>query len=145
MSAVDDIFTHLDANSTKLATGTSLFKYAMNESTGRAVFIIPTPGLAPIEKMSAGKPAITQPRVQIVTRTTKAAGGAGIPGSTGTYNLACDVRDILGSIANTTVGGIQFLRISALQSDPFNIGRDDAGRILFGQNFQCLRTPTSQA
>lgn len=145
MAAIDDVASHLDSNSTKVTAGTSLFKHSMAESTGRSVHVISTPGLPPIEKMSAGKPAMTRPRFQIVTRTSKAVGGSGVPGTTATYNLACDMRDILGSIANTTVGGVQYQRIHALQSDPFNIGRDDAGRVLFGQNFECLRSPTTQA
>lgn len=145
MAAVDDILSHLDSNSTKVTAATSLFKYSIAESTGRAVFVIPTPGLPPIEKFSAGKPAMTRPRVQIVTRSTKPLGGQGVAGSTATYALACDMRDILGSIANTTVGGVQYQRIHAVQSDPYNIGRDEAGRVMFAQTFDCLRTPTTQA
>ena len=145
MSAADDIMAYLDSNSTKVTAATNLFKNAVAESSGRAVFVIPVPGLPAIEKFSGSVPAMTRPRVQIVTRSTKALGGQGIPGSTATMDLAEDMRDLLVGVTNTSVNGITYQRIFALQSEPFNIGRDEAGRHLFSQNFQCLRSPTTQA
>ena len=145
MSAADDILAYLDNNSTKVTAATNLFKNAVGESSGRAVFVIPVPGLPAIEKFSGTTPAMTRPRVQIVTRSTKAVGAQGIPGSTATMDLAEDMRDLLVGVANTSVNGITYQRIFALQSEPFNIGRDEAGRHMFAQNFQCLRSPTTQA
>ena len=145
MGAADDVLAYLDSNTTKLTAGANLFKHAMCESTGRAVFVIPVPGLPAIEKFSGTVPAITRPRVQIVTRTQKSTGAQGNPGSTATMDLAEDVRDLLVGVANTSVNGITYQRIFALQSEPYNIGRDEAGRLLFAQNYQDLRSPTTQA
>ena len=145
MSAADDIHAYLDSNSTKVTSATNLFKYAIAESTGRAVFVIPVPGLPAIEKFSGSVPAMTRPRVQIVTRSTKSLGGQGVPGTTATMDLAEDMRDLLVGVTNTSVNGTQYQRIFALQSEPYTIGRDDAGRHLFAFNVQCMKTPTTQA
>ena len=145
MGMQDDVLAYLDSNSTKVTAGSNLFKNAMGESTGRAIFVIPTVGLPAIEKFSGSVPAMTRPRVQIVTRSTKAVGAQGIPGSTATMDLAEDMRDLLAGVTNASVNGTQYQRIFCLQSEPYNIGRDEAGRLLFAQNYQVLRSPTTQA
>ena len=145
MSAADDILAYLDNNSTKVTAATNLFKNAVGESSGRAVFVIPVPGLPAIEKFSGTTPAMTRPRCQIVARTTKPLGGQGIPGSTATMDLAEDMRDLLAGIANTSVNGTQYQRIFCLQSEPYNIGDDAAGRHLFAFTVQGIKSPSTQA
>ena len=145
MSAADDVLAYLDSNSTKVTAGTSIFKNSIAESSGRAVFVIPVPGLPAIEKFSGSVPAMTRPRVQIVTRSSKALGSQGVPGTTATMDLAEDMRDLLAGVSNTSVNGTQYQRIFCLQSEPFNIGRDDSGRHMFAFNVQCIKSPTTQA
>ena len=145
MGMADDVLAYLDTNSTKVTAGSNLFKNAMGESTGRAIFVIPTVGLPAIEKFSGTVPAMTRPRCQIVARTTKPLGGQGIAGSTATMDLAEDMRDLLAGVTDTAVNGTQYQRIFCVQSEPFNIGDDDAGRHLFAFTVQAIKSPSTQA
>lgn len=143
MPFVDDLVVLLDT-STKVAAGSSLFKNAMPESTGRAVFVVEYPGLPAVEKFSGELPAMTRPRAQVTVRSTKPSGGSGIPGSTATRNLAQDMWELVVGVANETVNSVLYQRIAPLQ-DPFFLRHDEAGRAVFAFNVEALRSATTQA
>lgn len=144
MAFGDDLLAFLDAGSTKITAGTNAFKNAVTETTGRAVFVIETPGLPAIEKFGGELPAITRPRAQIMVRSTKAVGGSGIAGSTGTRILAQDMWELCVGVTDENMNSIRYLRCEPLQ-DPFSLGHDEAGRAMFAFNVQAMRTPTTQA
>lgn len=141
-SFASDLVVYLDAQSTKVTAGSSLFKNVVTDSTGRAVFVIGYAGMPDIDKFSGTYPAMTRPRAQVMVRSTKAVGGDGVPGSTATENLARDMWDIL-HVANTTVNSVQYQRIVPLQ-EPFFLERDEAQRATFVFNVAGLRSPTTQ-
>src|SRR4051812_31184330 len=114
MAFVDDLVALLDT-STKIAAATSLFKNSMPETTGRAVFVTEYPGSAAVEKFSGVLPAMTRPRAQIVARSTKAVGGDGIAGSTGTRVLIQDMWELVVGVANQSVNSVLYQRIAPLQ------------------------------
>ena len=143
MSLADDLVTYLDANST-LTAGTNLFKHSLPETTSRCVAVIETPGMPAIEKFGVGLPAMTRPRAQIIARSTKAVGGAGIAGSTGARHLAKHCWETLTTVVNTTAvsPGILYQRIEPLQ-DPWLLHHDEAGRAVFVFNVQAMRTAST--
>lgn len=142
MSFAADLVAYLDTNSTKVTAGTSLFTNMVSESTGRAVFVVSYGGLPPVDRFSGTYPAMTRPRVQVVVRSTKPAGGDGIGSSTGTENLAFDMWDLC-HVANGTLNSNTYQRVVPLQ-DPFYLERDEAGRAIFVFNAEALRSATTQ-
>ena len=143
MPFADELVAYIDSNSTALTAGTNLFKNAVVETTGRAVFVVETPGAPAIDKFSGTLPAITRPRCQVMVRSTAAVGGAGIPASTGTRALAQDVWEVLYGIVNTSLSGKTYLRVEPLQ-DPFFLRHDEAGRACFAFNVQAMRAASTQ-
>ena len=143
MSFAGDLVAYLDSNSTKVTAGSNLFTNLVSETTGRAVFIVTYGGLPPIDKFSGTLPAMTQPRAQVIVRSTKPSGGDGIGSSTGTENLAFDMWDLC-HVANGTLNSNTYQRLQPLQ-DPFYLERDEAGRALFVFNCEAMRAATTQA
>lgn len=141
MPFADDLVVYVDAQSTALTAGTSLFKNSVPETTGRACFIVETRGQSAIEKFG-GLPAMTRPQADVVVRSTKAVGGAGIASSTGTRSLAQDVWEILVQVANTSLNSKTYQRVTTL-SDPYYMGTDEQGRALFGFQVSALRAATT--
>lgn len=139
----DDLVAHIDTNSTFTA-GTDLFLNTILETTSnrRAVFVMEVPGEAAVEKMGGVLPAMTRPAADILVRSTKAIGGNGLASSTGTRSVAQDLWELLIGITNTSVNGKTYQRISPA-SDPFLMGRDDLGRVLFGFRVDGLRAATT--
>ena len=140
----DDLVAYLDTNSTKVTAATNLFKHAIVETTGRAVFVIETMGAPNIEKFSGSLPAMIRPRASITVRSTASVGGAGIAGSTGTRDLAGDMWDLLVGVANTSVNSKTYQRVECLQT-PFFLRRDEKGRAHIVFNVQAMASPTTQA
>ena len=140
----DDLAAHIDSNSTAFTAGTNLFVNTIRETTAnvRAVFVMETAGEASIEKFSGGGPAMTRPSADILIRSTKAVGGDGAASSTGARTVAQNLWGLLDRIANTSVNSKTYQRISAAQ-EPYLMGRDDLGRVLFGFSVDGLRAPTT--
>jgi hypothetical protein len=140
----DDLAAHIDSNSTAFTAGTNLFLNVIRETTSnvRACFVIETPGEAAVEKMSGGLPAMTRPSADVLVRSTKAIGGEGIASSTGTRSVAQDLWELLVQISNTSVNGKTYQRITAAH-DPYMMGRDQQGRVLFGFRVDALRAATT--
>lgn len=143
MSWGDDLVAHIDSNSTFTA-GTDLFVNTILDTTSnrRAVFVIETPGEPAVEKLGGSLPAMTRPAADILVRSTKAIGGAGLASSTGTRSVAQDLWELLVGIANTSVNGKTYQRITPA-SDPYLMGRDEQGRVLFGFRVDGLRAATT--
>ena len=142
MPFVDEIVSHLDSQSTKIAAGTSLFKNAVVETTGRAVFVIETPGSPAHDRFGSALPAMVRPRAQSMTRSTKAIGGEGVPASTGTRSLAQDMWEIVTAIKDQTLSSVYYQRVEPLQ-DPWLLHHDEAGRAVFVFGVEALRTATT--
>ena len=144
LSFGDDLAAHIDSNSTAFTAGTNLFLNVIRESTSnvRAVFVIETQGDSAVEKMAAGLPAMTRPSADVLVRSTKAVGGDGLASSTGTRSAAQDLWELLVQIANTSVNGKTYQRITAAH-DPYLMGRDQQGRVLFGFRVDALRSATT--
>lgn len=141
MSLAGDLRVYVDANSTRVTVGTSLFQNAIPETTGRAVFIIETRGREAVEKFG-GLPAMVRPRADIIARSSKAVGGAGLAGSTGTEDLIKEMWDILVTPSNTTINSKTYQRVTA-ETSPYLLGRDEAGRALFGFSVQAMASAST--
>lgn len=139
-----ELLTYLDSGSTKIAAGTSLFLNATPDTTGRSVCVIETPGSPAYDRYGSALPAMTRPRAQIVTRSTKAVGGEGIAASTGTRSLAQDMWELVTGIKDVTLSPAYYQRVVPLQ-DPFLLHHDEAGRAVFIFNIEALRTATTNA
>lgn len=139
----DDLVAHIDSNST-FAAGTDLFLNTIRDTTSnrRAVFVIEVQGDGPVEKMGGALPAMTRPSADLLVRSTKAIGGDGQASSTGTRSVAQDMWELLNGIANTSVNGKTYQRITAAH-DPYLLGRDEAGRVMFGFRVDALRAATT--
>ncbi len=144
MPFIDEITTYIDSASTKVAVGTSLFKNAVTETTGRAVFVIETPGSPPYDRFGSFMPGMVRPRAQVMTRSTKAVGGEGVPASTGTRSLAQDMWEILQGIADQTLSSVYYQSVDVLQ-DPWLLHHDEAGRAVFVFGIEALRTASTNA
>ena len=142
----DDLAAHIDSNSTFTA-GTDLFLNTIRETTSnrRAVFVMEVQGGEAIERMGAGTlPAMTRPSADILVRSTKAIGGDGLASSTGTRSVAQDLWELLVGISNASVNGKTYQRITAAH-DPYLMGRDQQGRVLFGFRVDAMRTATTNS
>lgn len=144
MPLAADLVALLDANSTKITAGTSLFQNALPETTGRCVAVFETPGLPAVEKFATDLPAIERPRCQIMARSTASVGGSGIAGSTGTRVLIGDMWEIVQTVQNENVNSNYYERLMPLQS-PFFLRHDEKGRAVFMFNVQVMKAPTTNA
>jgi hypothetical protein len=144
MPFADDVAAYIDSNSTAFTAGTNLFVNVIRDSTSdrREVFVIEVQGEPAIEKLSAGLPAMTRPSADVIVRSTKAIGGDGLASSTGTRTVAQNLWGLLVGVANTSVNGKTYQRITAAH-DPYLMGRDQLGRALFGFTVDGLRAPTT--
>ena len=141
-----DLAAYIDTNSTFTA-GTDLFLNTIRETTSnrRAVFVIETQGEPAIERMGAGTlPAMTRPSADVLVRSTKAIGGDGLASSTGSRSVAQDLWELLVGISNASVNGKTYQRITAAH-DPYLMGRDQQGRVLFGFRVDAMRTATTNS
>jgi hypothetical protein len=140
----EDVLAHIDSNSTAFTAGTNLFVNTLRDTTAnvRSCFVIETQGEAAIEKFSGPLPAMTRPSADVIVRSTKAIGGEGISSSTGTRVVAQNLWGLLVRVANTSVNGKTYQRISAAH-EPFLMGRDELGRVMFGFRVDGLRAPTT--
>lgn len=140
MGAVEDINTYLasTAGGGTLGTeGTSIFEFAVVETTGRAVFTFEYPGAPPSQGYGSSGVFIENQRVQVLCRSTKPSVGA-IAETNGARGLAHHVMRKLNRVVNTTLSGTTYLRIEPLQS-PFFLDRDETGRVLFACNYEVQR------
>lgn len=132
MGLVEEVGVFLDAASTRFTLGTNLFLNFMPDEPATATVIIEYPG-APPEDVFARRPAIEQPRFQLVCRSSGDNTGPTI----GRANVDVGFTTFH-QVANQTLSGSTYLSISALQS-PFLLDRDARGRVEFACNFEVMR------
>ena len=129
MSTVLDIATYIDAQLAALTIGTNLFIGRMPETPDQCVVVYEYGGTGPTNTLGTGGAIIESPRIQISTRATN---------YTAAETLARSVWGVLEGIANKTLSGTLYQRVTAIQS-PFPLERDSVDRILFVQNFEVTR------
>lgn len=129
---LDDIATHLAANSTRLTVGTNLTKGYMPASPATCTTIFETGGLAPIKAFSTGTVdrVWEQPSIMVHSRSTDYQTAR---------NTIEDVFTILDGIGNTTLSGTRYGRIDAIQS-PIDIGQDSNDRHMLSVNFNVMKS-----
>lgn len=143
MGLADDVAAYIDSNSTVFTAGTNLFINTIRDTTAnvRACFVIETQGADNVEKFG-GLPAMTRPSADILIRSTKAIGGEGEASSTGTRTLAQNVWGLLVGLSNQSVNSKTYQRVTA-SHEPYLMGRDPLGRVLFGFRVDAMRAPTT--
>lgn len=100
---------------------TNLYIGYLPSSPDTALAIIPTAGYAPESKLAYDKPTI-----QLFARGVLFTQG---------YNLLEAVYNVLQSLGSKDISGIHFVDITAIQSKPVTLGRDEQDRSLFSQNY----------
>lgn len=132
---LDEVGTYLAANiigATALTLGTNLFLGRLPDAPDTCVAIFETGGTLPEQTMGSGLASIERPRIQVVTRR---------PGYSDARILAYNVWNTLEGVANESLSGTRFLRVSAVQS-PYPLERDSTDRIIIVQNFDVLKVPS---
>lgn len=126
------------------STGAASIVYrSVVESTGVLLALMETPGLSPVRTYGDGAvSAIERPRLQLLSRTTSPSSGSDVPFSSGASSAIRRAAGLLENISNTTIGGSTFHRVATVQA-PYQLQRDDAGRILFAANFDVWWAPSS--
>lgn len=138
MPILTEVATYLAANSTLAVggvTGTLQITQMTDDMANTVVALYETGGSATVKAFSTGAGAARvyeQPGLQALSRSTSyatARASAGI------------VYDLLDGISNTTMTGVTYLSVDAVQP-PFAIGRDDNERHLISVNFQVKKATT---
>lgn len=131
---LDELGTYLAANisgATALTLGTNLFLGRLPDSTDTCVALFETGGTFPSHTMGgASSPVFERGRLQVVTRAS---------GYATARTLAGDVWSTFEQIADETLTGTRYLRVTAVQS-PFPTERDSTDRILVVQNFDVIKS-----
>ena len=148
MGMVEELATHVDANSTRATIGTTLFANDLPHSTRATMAIMETPGGPPGQHFGDNDlPGWERPSVMFVARTTAPASGTTVPVPTNARRLLQDAFTIVQRIANenvgsTAVGTSYYLRIEPAQS-PYLTRIEDDGRQVFAFNASVWRTPST--
>lgn len=133
MGMVEEVSAYLAAQIPATFTvGTNLFLNFLPDEPATAAAIFETPGRAPDDTFGQAA-AIEMPRFQLVTRSSGDNTGPTIARA----NIDAAWLKLHG-VANQTLSGSTYLRISAVQS-PFLLDRDPRGRVEFAANFEVLR------
>ncbi len=129
MSTLIDVATYLDAQLATLTIGVNLFVGRMPDAPDTCVTLFEYGGSAATETLGTGLPVLENPRVQVLTRGVTYAA---------TETMARAVWSALQAIQNSTLSGVLYQRMSAIQG-PFPLERDTQDRILFVQNYMVMR------
>lgn len=133
---LDDIITILKTGGST-ADGTEIYAGFLPEKPDNVIVVYETGGMGPIRAMRAapGQPVAEQPRIQIAVR------GAAYDYATVRTKINA-VYKLLEGYGDTTVNGVRYLWIGAVQS-PFPLQRDNAqGRPLLAVNFDVTKELT---
>lgn len=131
---LDEIGTYLAANisGTTLTLGSNLFLGRLPDAPDTAVAIYESGGTLPDHTMGgASIPVVERARIQVVSRAV---------GYSAARAVAENVWTALEGIADESLSGKRYLRVTALQS-PFPLERDTSERVIVAQNFEVLKTP----
>ena len=131
---LNDAFTYLQANSTRLSS-TNLTLGFMPETPATVTTLYESAGLFPLHffSTSTGTRGYEQPALQAISRSTSYQTAR---------NTAEDIFTVLDNVAGAnlpTATGPLYVRIDAVQS-PFQIDRDDNDRFRIGVNFNVIKT-----
>lgn len=133
MGMVEEVASYLTAQlSTRFQLGVNTFINFLPDEPATAAAIFETPGRAPDDTFGQAA-AIEMPRFQLVTRSSGDNTGPTIARA----NIDAAWLKLHG-VANQTLSGSTYLRISAVQS-PFLLDRDPRGRVEFACNFETMR------
>lgn len=130
MGMAEDLVTFLDSNSTRFTAGTNLFINRLPHEPATCAGLVETGGAPPNYTLGPStKPAWENPAFQMSFRSTS---------STKARADAQAAWDLLESVANQTLSGTTYLRITMTQS-PFLLKRDEQDRPVFAFNGSCMR------
>lgn len=132
MSVLEDLGGYLDSQSALVTLGTNFFYSLLPENPDNCAAIIEVGGVAPVfTQGSNNAPKIERPQVQLLVRNTSYATGA-----SNAYTLYL----ILTQIANQSINGTTYLRVSAM-GNPSLLERDLNKHCLFTCNFDVQYLP----
>lgn len=126
-----EIVTYLAAQVGGLVASTNLFFSRLPDQPNAAVGIFSTGGAAPFVTQVGQSQAdlkVGRPSFQVKVRDPVYANG---------YAVACNIFTALQKVVEQTIvgGGSTWHSITALQSQPFDLGRDEKQRHCWVQNF----------
>jgi len=114
---------------------------SMVESTGVLLALYEGPGAPPVRTFGdAGQPSIERARLQVLVRSTAPTGGADVPLSSAAMGVARQAYLVLDGVVNTTIAGSTFQRVEPVQP-PYQLQRDEQGRIIFAANYDVWWSP----
>lgn len=113
--------------------GTNLFLSTMPESPDALIAVYETSGDRPSFTMGSAATAIDRPSIQVLVR--------GVRGDYVTArDTAEDIRTLLGALSNTTLSGVNVMRVEPA-SWLLPLGDDENARPVISQNFDCMTRP----
>lgn len=128
MTILEAVGDYLQTNSHG-TLGSSLFLAVMPDTPDACVCVYEKPGMTPQMTMGSAPWIIDQPGIQIICRAGR-----------GDYPTARDkadaIRLLLSAVTNTTISGINVMRIEA-EGAVLPMGEDSLGRPLVSVNFAC--------
>jgi len=98
------------------------------------IAVLPYPGLPPARVFGASLPAYEDSRVQIQARSSDYASA---------QRLASDAMNALDWMLDTTLNGVRYHAIEALQRPAFKLGLDENARTIFAANFAVRRAAST--
>lgn len=103
---------------------TNIFYESLPASPNAAVAVFSTGGFE-----SANFMGYDDPTIQVRVRDTS---------PTGAYNRISAIYNVLQGLKHTNLvsGGIRVISVTAIQSSPENIGKDEQGRLEYTQNYR---------
>ncbi len=136
---LDEVAAYITTNSTSFTAGgtTGNMGKGQMDDTQPATFVglFHNPGSGPMHAFSTGNMTerlYEQPMLQVLSRSTSLA--------TALLN-AYKLHSLLDGVSNTTMTGVRFLSIQALQN-PGYIGHDENRRFLVSANYRVKRETT---
>jgi hypothetical protein len=130
MALLEDLGGYLDTQSASITLGTNFFLGYLPETPSDCVALLGMDGASPLFTHGAtNTPAIERPNVQLLVRHSSYATG---------QSLSETLYRILTAIANQSISGTTYLRVSAMDFPAF-VERDQNRRSLFSTNFEVQR------
>lgn len=139
-----DLTTYLASESTgvpyntTLVAGTNLFAGELpSDPAGDrpvAVALTEYPGREPEHDLGETTTRWEYPRFQLTVRATSHATGR---------LLAQQIKESLVAVVNTTLSGVKYMNIDALQSAPLQMPRDENRRWIWVWNFEAGKSPST--
>ena len=116
--------------------GTDIFKGIVPSTPDELTALFETGGGPAVHAMSAGPGTalMERPHVQVLTRAARADSAK---------KRASDANRLLDALQRS-VNGVRYHSVFALQS-PFFLRRDEANRVEYAQNFECIRQQASSS